>query len=402
MCAVALDAHSFLLAAENADGMRREIERQAGAWLSRGAPEFALVFLSSRFGPDFEPWVWAVAESCRPKALAGCTGFGVLGTGREVENAKAASVLLLRAPGLKIRLHHLTQESLEESTGPGFWFMETGVPQDEPRGIIVLADPFSVAAELLVKQVGEAYAGVPVIGGLASTHPMEQRTCLFEGHAVRDRGALLAFLEGPVRLETVVAQGCRPIGEPMVVTGCDGHLIHRIGSRPALKVLSETLETLTADERKRALHKLHLGVAVNEYVEDFHRGDFLVRNLLGAEQDTGTLVVDASLRPGQTVQFQVRDAASATEDLDLSFERARQRAGKSPVRAAVMFSCAGRGPRLFGREHHDPEALERRFGSCPLTGFMCNGEIGPVGERVFLHGYTCASGLLMDADPSNR
>jgi len=200
---------------------------------------------------------------------------------------------------------------------------------------------------------------------------------------------------GAVEVEAVVSQACTPIGEPWTITKVEGNLIHQIGNRPAYQVLADTFGRLPKDQQERARGNLFVGLVTNEYKEEFHRGDFLIRSLLGGDPKTGVLAVGARPRAGQSVQFQCRDAASATEDLTGLLEGARRKGGGGRILGACLCSCLGRGERLFGVPHHDAVLIQRLLGPVGLTGFFCNGEIGPVGGRSYLHGYTAALGLFV-------
>lgn len=392
-----LEAFSLVQEGRTTEQIAARICDAASAWLKGGRPSLALVFASAHFAPEYEGLLKDLKTTLKPAHLVGCSGRGVIGTGREFEDRPIVSVLLLRHPSLRVTVCHVRQNQIEESNGPGFWHLETDMNAGQPEGILLLGDPFTVAIEKLARGLNEAYPQIPIVGGLASGSSDEQVTHLFQDATVHAEGALLVFIEGAVRLETVVSQGCKPIGEPMIVTRSEGNLIQEIAGRPAVQVLNEVVAALPPQERKRVHHNLFAGLAVNEYVEEFRRGDFLIRNLVGADHETGALAVAAPARTGQTIQFQMRDAEAAREDMVDLLRQAQQRFKGRPVRAGLLCSCNGRGEGLFGGPNHDPAAVENILGAFPVAGFFCNGEIGPIGARVFVHGYTCAMGLFLDA-----
>jgi small ligand-binding sensory domain FIST len=240
-----------------------------------------------------------------------------------------------------------------------------------------------------------AYPGVPSLGGLASGGPRGDDTFVFCNREVLSGGGLALGLRGGVRLHPLVSQGCTPVGEAHLVTGAEGNVITTLGSRPAYEVLQETFAELPDMVRGRAQGNLFAGLATSEYIDEFKRGDFIVRNILGADPDTGALAIGAMPRTGQTLQFQLRDREAAGEDLR-EMTLAAQARGVRPF-ASLLFSCTGRGRGLFGEESHDARALGKTFGPLPGTGFFCNGEIGPVGTTNFVHGYTASAALLCDA-----
>ena len=234
-----------------------------------------------------------------------------------------------------------------------------------------------------------------MLGGLASGDSNEQATQVYLNGEVFDEGGVAISVGGAVRLVGVTSQGCTPIGETWTLTKVEQNIIHQIGNRPAYEVLAETFNQLPADQQKTARGNLFIGLVVNEYLEEFHRGDFLIRNLLGADPRSGSIAVGALPRLGQTVQFQRRSAAAADEDMQELLTRAKKQLGDTPIYGGCLCSCNGRGHSLFGRPNHDAQMVQQRLGPLGLAGFFCNGEIGPVGQRSFLHGYTASLALFV-------
>jgi small ligand-binding sensory domain FIST len=218
---------------------------------------------------------------------------------------------------------------------------------------------------------------------------------VFLNNRVFDRGAVALGLGGVYGARTVVSQGCTPIGEPWTITSAHDHIIETIARQPAYQVLADTVRGLPPDLRRRVRGNLLVGLAMDEYREELHRGDFLIRTLVGADPDRGTLAVGATPRPGQTLQFQLRDRTAADEDLRALLDAAATSFGGTAPVAALLCSCNGRGIGLFGTPDHDARAVADRLGPIPLSGFFCNGEFGPVGSRNFLHGFTASLALLV-------
>lgn len=361
--------------------------------------DLALVFASASLLPRIREINELIQVHGHASLLVGCSAHGVIGQNEEIEEGAALSVLLLSLPGARLTPTRFTSADLEEADGPDWWRSHTGRDTDATRGWLVFADPRNFDAERWLNQWNEAYPGIPTVGGLAGGPADPEAPCLFLDQEVFTEGGIGISIAGSVRLEAIVSQGCTPIGRPWTVTAADRNFIQRIGNLPALTVLQDTFNALPDPEKARANGNIFVGLAVNEYLEEHRRGDFLVRNLLGADPNRGVVAVGARVRVGQTVQFQFRDGAAATQDLSGLLDQARKRLGGQPILASCLCSCAGRGQGLFGHRHHDTRLVHERLGrQLPLAGFFCNGEIGPVGDRNHLHGYTASLALFV-ADP---
>jgi len=327
--------------------------------------------------------------------LVGCSSASVIVGEREIEDSAGLALGLFSLPGAELEAVHFTQEQVEEANGPAYWHLETGINPDQTNGWLALADPFHLDAESWLRGWNEAYAPLPVLGGLASGDHHEQTTQVYLNGEVFEGGGVAVSFGGDLKLEGVISQGCTPIGDTWTLTKVERNLIHEIGNRPAYQVLLETFNQLPAGEKKKAQGNLFVGLVINEYLEHFQRGDFLVRNLLGADPRSGAIAVGALPRLGQTIQFQRRDAAAATEDMMALLSRAKEKLGDSSIYGGCLCSCNGRGHRLFGHPNHDAGLIQRELGPLGLAGFFCNGEIGPVGNRNFLHGYTASLALFV-------
>ncbi|OLC01144.1 MAG: hypothetical protein AUH35_00715 [Nitrospirae bacterium 13_1_40CM_62_7] len=267
----------------------------------------------------------------------------------------------------------------------------------EPPVFLLLADPFSTPVDEVLALMADRCPGATAIGGLAGGgHDLGENRMLLDDE-VYEGGLVGVAVSGPVRIRTVVSQGCRPIGERYVVTKAERNVIYELGGTPALDRLQAAFESLSEEERRIAHRALHVGVVIDEHHNRFERGDFLVRNLIGADRSSGSVAIGDVVREGQTVQFHVRDARSASEDLNLLLAAEQSRQAR-PTLGALVFSCCGRGQGLFGRPHHDVTAVRERVGDVPIAGFFAQGEIGPVGGSNFLHGYTASVALFSEPD----
>ncbi|HEY0793365.1 MAG TPA: FIST C-terminal domain-containing protein [Chthoniobacterales bacterium] len=321
--------------------------------------------------------------------LIGCSGFGVIGSRTEVEQA-GFSLLLLSLPAGSFQTFGFTDTDLDLAGGAAYWHRKTGIPADKARAWVVVANPAYGRLESWLATWNEAYPQVPTMGGIAGVS--EGEPFMVKDGEVTDAVVLAVAFKSGVVIQPLVSQGCRPIGEPMPITKAEDNLILEIGNLPAYQALENAFLSIPAVERTAVRNNLFLGLAVSEYIEDFKQGDFLIRNILGADPQIGALAVGANPRAGQTVQFQLRDMRTAHSDLIEAARAARQRC-RAPF-ALLLFACVGRGRGLFGVDHHDATALAENIGELPLAGFFCNGEIGPVGNQNFLHGYTASAAIL--------
>jgi small ligand-binding sensory domain FIST len=377
-------------------------ERELQKWAEnlRGqlqAPKVSLglVFMSPKYFQNAKQILEILQVHAQIPLLVGCSSQSLIVGEQEVEQNAGLTLALYAMPGADVKASHFTQEQVEEANGPGYWRLETGVEPNKTNGWLVFIDPFHLDSETWLRTWNEAYAPLPVMGGLASGDYSEQLTQVYLNSEVFEEGGVAISFGGDVKLAGVTSQGCTPIGDTWTLTKVDDNIIHEIGNRPAYEVLAETFNGLTPEEQKSARGNLFIGLVVNEYLDEFHRGDFLIRNLLGADPNSGSIAVGALPRLGQTVQFQRRSAAAATEDMNELLARTKRKLGDATIYGGCLCSCNGRGQNMFGKPNHDAEMVQQRLGPFGLAGFFCNGEIGPIGERNFLHGYTASLALFV-------
>ena len=362
-----------------------------------GAPtvSLGLVFITPRYFPHAASILEILRLHAQIPLLAGCSSTGVICGGEEIEENGGIVLGLYSFPDTEIRASYFQQHQLEEANGPAYWHTETGISDGETTGWLVFADPFHLDCDRWLSDWNKAYEGTPIVGGLASGDFSAQRTQIYLNGEVFEEGGVGLSFHGRVRLASVISQGCTPIGETWTITRAEQNLIHEIGNRPAYQVLVESVQSLPAEEQNKCRGNLFLGLVVDDYLEEFHRGDFLIRNLIGADNRTGSLAVAAHPRTGQTVQFQRRDARAATQDLNSLLDTADAKYAGSQILGACLSCCNGRGTRLFGHPNHDAGIIQQRLRPSGMTGFFCNGEIGPIGQRNFLHGYTASLALFL-------
>jgi small ligand-binding sensory domain FIST len=348
-------------------------------------PDVVCAFLGAAYAGAAERLAERLA-GLDARVTVGVTVEGVVADGAEIEHPEALCIWAAAVPGIAV--HPVRFPPADD--GGVAW---PAVPASA-RALVVLADPFSLPADALLAWLAQGRPEVTVSGGLASGGARPGANRLLLDGAVHADGAVGVALGGDVALHTLVSQGCRPVGEPFVVTAADGRLLSELAGAPAAERLREVYAGASAADRERMTTGLQLGIVIDEYAERHEVGGFLIRGVLGAQGGTGALVVGDRVRVGQTVQFQVRDAASADADLRALLERDAP-AGSA---GALLFTCNGRGTRLFGAPDHDAALVHRALGAVPLAGFFAAGEFGPVGGRSHLHGFT-ASLLALGSVP---
>ncbi|GAC1592920.1 MAG: FIST C-terminal domain-containing protein [Acidimicrobiales bacterium] len=349
-----------------------------------GHPDVVAVFVTLAHAGALEDTVSTIREILHPTVIVGAASESIVGTGREVEGGPGVSVWAGRwGPVIPFRI-------------PG-GAPSVGLPLQlgfEPSALVLMGDPFSVEVEELLADLAASHPGLPVIGGMASGARGPGGTRLALDGAVHTDGAV-GFVLGPgVDVVPVVSQGCRPIGRPFVVTDGEGKIVRALGGRTALERLDELAATLTPDE-VRAVNAggLYLGRVFDERKADFGPGDFLVRTVLGGDRDTGAVAIDDDVAVGTTVPFHIRDAEAAHDDLDGLLVRD---APSAEAEAVLLFTCNGRGLRLFGEPDHDAELVADRVGSVPTAGMFSAGELGPLAGRNEAHSFTASLLLLRE------
>lgn len=352
-----------------------------------GAPvDLAFVFVSAHHLTSAAATVAAVGAELSPRCLVGCVAEGVLGGSRELEDGAGVAVWAATLPGAEVEVFHAEAVQTEEGS------VITGFPQlADPSLVALLVDPYTFPADAFLDGLNQEYPGLPAVGGLAAGGRRPGMQALFVGGETHRHGAVGAIVSGiPVR--TVVSQGCLPIGHDLVVTRADGNVVYELAGRPAIDRLREQVERLSETEQRQALRGLTVGLVIDENTPDYARGDYLIRSLLGADEKSGALVLGETVRPGQTLRFHIRDGASA--DADLREALATTLAGVDPV-GALLFTCNGRGAAMFGRPDHDAALVTAALAGAAVAGFFCGGEIGPVGSKAFLHGFTATLAVFL-------
>ena len=342
-------------------------------------PDVAMVFATGPSAGALEDICATIRTTLRPSTLIGVTGVSIVGNRREVEQTAAISLWAGRVDGVR-------SVRLEAGRGPNGWAI-SGFPGGVSDGtLVLLADPFSIPVDGLLQHLGQHSPELVAVGGIASAANAPGGNRLVLDDQIYSDGAVGVLVPDGV-VSTLVSQGCRPVGEPFTVTGAEHNLLNELGGRPAVERLQQLIGSVDDETRELMQRGLHLGMVVNEQQLDFRRGDFLIRGVVGVDPSSGAIAVGEQLAVGQTVQFQVRDAVTADEDL-------RELLQGRLAEGALLFTCNGRGSHLFSVPDHDASMIHEALDGAPLAGFFCAGEIGPVGGRNYVHGFTASVALF--------
>jgi Uncharacterized protein conserved in bacteria len=378
-------ADGLAMAAEDADLVEtaQAAARQALAGLS-GPPDLVCFFICAEDPDDIVRAGRRVMELAGGASVIGCSATGVIGAAQGVELTPAVSVWAGALDGGRVTTFALETMRADDR------FVVVGLPDraDDDRAAILLADPYSFPADAFVERSADVLDGLPLIGGLANALRGAGSVRLFADGEVYTEGAIGVLLGGDVNVGTVVSQGCRPIGPTMVVTGAEENLLLELAGQPALARLEEIVSGLDEDDRELVASGLQIGIAIDEYAERHEHGDFLIRGVLGIDPEREAVAIGDVVDIGRTVRFQVRDAATADEDLYELLDAYRERSGR--VEGALLFSCNGRGGAMFGTPDHDALAVRETLGEIGVAGFFAAGEVGPVAGHNHVHGFTAS------------
>jgi small ligand-binding sensory domain FIST len=380
---------ALVLTADPGAAARRAVAQASDA-LGDTSPSLAVLFASAHFLDSADVLLAAIAEQAGPLPLIGCVAEAVAGGAREVESEPAISLWLGAGLG---PVETFTMEFVRTPSGGAYGGYR--FPRDAAGVHLMICDPFTFPADGLLTHLNEQRPGAVVMGGLASAALRSRPSQLFLDDRVLSSGAVGVHLPR-AEIHPLVAQGCRPVGDAYIITGAQGNVIHELGGRPPLTRLQEMAAALPGRDQELLAQGILLGVVIDEYRAEPGQGDFLIRGLIGADPDSGAIAVGDQIQVGQTVQFHVRDAASADADLRRALERESAALGGRRPAGALLFTCNGRGSRMFSAPDHDAGLIATMLGDIPVAGFFCAGELGPVGGQNFLHTFTASIALFPD------
>jgi small ligand-binding sensory domain FIST len=352
------------------------------------AVDLAFLFLSPAHLDEVDAAAEAVREELAPRHLLGCVAEGVVAGIRELEQGPGVAVWAGALPGAEIECFHAEAVQTEDGIAVA------GFPELVDSEIVaVLVDPFTFPVGAFLRSLNEVHEQVPLVGGIAAGGRSPGAQALILDDAVHSAGAVGAVVSGPP-VVTVVSQGCRPIGHEAVITRCEGNVVYELAGKPALERLRTEIASLSPEEQALAARGLLVGLVIDENRPEYDPGDFLMRALLGADKASGALALGENVRVGQTLRFFVRDASSADADLQQALTRALHRGRPA---GALLFTCNGRGTNMFPAPDHDARVVSAALGTEALAGFFCGGEIGPVGGKAFLHGFTATLAIFLES-----
>ena len=359
----------------------------------QGAADAVLIFGSFHHAAALPVAVETVRQILHPKAAIGITASGVIGGAVELESGPGLSVLGIRHAGARIRTFNF-----DYGDGPPEVWTRNLVrsrlrPMSPPRGMLVFADPFTAGSDILPHRLAQAVPpATPIIGGLLSGGSQPRANVLIADDNVSVSGAVGLMFEGDIELEPLLSHGCRPVGPPMVATAAEGNNLQQIGGKPAVSAIQEIARQLPEDDRMLMAKGPLIGIVTNPTKPRFGRSDFVIRNVAAANERKGNLLLNGPIRPGSTIQIQVRDADTAREDLAMALDLAVM--NPVPPEASIVMTCTGRGKSLFGESGHDAKEIQRRLDAPPQIGFMATAEIAPVNGIPRLHGLGVVGALL--------
>ncbi len=369
--------------------------REIKAHLGNQKPDILFVFVSPQHSKDWHELSSWLYESLSPKHLIGCSGGGIVGNGEEIERRAALSVTAAILPEVEIVPIHFQNDALPtQKLDRKIWERLMGVEFSKNPHFILMPDPFSFDLDILLKGLDFAFPWSKKIGGVSSAATEPGGNILYCDREVLHEGLVGLALSGNIVVDTLVAQGCRPIAEPFLITECHSNQIDSFDDKPPFEVLRKVYDELSAEDQHLFKTSLFVGLAMKEDLKTYQKGDFLIRNIIGINPEGGSLAIAAHPHKGQVLQFHIRDAETSAHDLEILLEEGVEEMGTAKAEGALLFSCMGRGFYLYGKPNHDSSVFNKYMGDIPVGGFFCNGEIGPVHGKTYLHGYTSAFGIF--------
>lgn len=385
-------------AASERSSLATAVEECAGkitAELGGDTVDLVAVFITPHYAEQYDSLPEALRKHFGNASIIGCSGIGVIGGAKEIEAGGGVAITAASLPNVSLKNFHFETGDLPSPDAPpSKWEALLDVsPKDNPH-FLILADPYTFPADAFIAGLDYAFPMSSKVGGLASGAQPYSPHSIFQGEKTYRSGASVIAMSGDVAVDTVVAQGCYPVGPVMFITKAKGNIMLELDGKSPIETVRDLFAKMGDEERQRAARQLFIGIVMDPLKEKWGPGDFLIRNVVGADNVTGAIAIGEHLREGQAVQFHIRDARTAADDLRVQLEHYTRQPGAASSTGALLFSCTGRGIGLYGVPDHDSAMFRNLVGPLPLGGFFCNGEIGPVAGTTYLHGYTSSFGLF--------
>jgi small ligand-binding sensory domain FIST len=371
-----------------------QIQAQLVGPAEEAAIDLVLVFLTAHYTAQARLIAAELQAGLKPGTLLGCTAEGVIGRQEELEGQAAITLVAARLPGVQIVPFVFENTDWRATLLECVEFRRLVGAPDDTRLFVLLGDPFSTPMDDMLEAFNNAYPGLPVTGGMSSGALRAQGNILMLNDLITHVGAVGIALAGELDVDVVVSQGCRPIWRPFTITAARWNKIYQLEERPPLAWIQDLIPELSEDDRLLLQNGLYVGRAVNLADDDIGRGDFLIRGIIGIDRESGAIAISDTVQEGETLQFHLRDAYTAQEDLEMMLI---PQAFRLPPDGALLFSCNGRGTRLYDHPDGDIRVIQKSLGGTPLAGFFCAGEIGPIGGKNFMHSQTASLVIFRSA-----
>lgn len=365
--------------------LARNIRRQ----MNGRSIDALFVFFSPDFAKDAVILSKKLRQALHPTLLLGCMAEAVIGEYKEIEGKPAISVLAASLPGVTLTPIQLEAVHWQMLANGGTSVLRSILRLPEtPQLMVALADPFSAPMEGFLSLCHDTYGEFPIVGGMASGSRQSKNNILLLNEQITFTGLVGIVLTGACEIDVIVSQGCRPIGPIFTATQTQRNLIFTLDEQPALAVLQSLFQEISYEDRHLIQTSgLYIGRAIQPEQEILGRGDFLIRGVAGFDPQTEAVAVGDYIMKGERLQFHVRDADTAIEDLEMML---LPQTLYDPPSGGLLFSCNGRGTRLYDHPHGDITPIQEALGNISMAGFFCAGELGPIGGRNFVHGHTAS------------
>lgn len=372
--------------AEWVSNMRKEL---------RSPVSLGLVFVSPMFFKVASTLLEIVRIYGNVPVLIGCSAYSNIIYGAENERDNGFVVALYSLPGCELKATYLRLEEIQSEKNSSYFYQKTNVKKTETNGWIAFSDPFSFDAELFLDRWNSLYPNVPVIGGTADGLSEEPEIKLFLNGEVYDHGCVLVSIGGKIGLKAIVSQAAKPLGETWTITRAEDNVIYEIANMPAIEWLGMIYTELPRKDRKKLLKDFLVGLAVNEYKEEFEPGDFLIRGLIGGDPKTGFIQITGATRPGQSIMVQHSDSKFAIDSFENALTALKKSLQGVEVHGGCLFCSKARNSSFYRETDQDAEKVQEVLGPFPLVGFFTNAEFGPVNEKNYLHFFSAVLGLFI-------